>query len=307
MTGERGNRAVNVEPWPTPGLSAWMLPPWSSTSWRAMERPRPRPRACRVLDESSWVNRSKTLGKELDVDAQAAVRDDHLDVRADGLDAHPDPAVLRGELDGVREQVPEHLLETLGIAHDVAPRRILDELEAYALGVGRGGHRPDRRLHDGRDVHGPQVELELAGDDPRHVEQLVDDLVLRGGVPDDGVDGAGRLVGRELAALEQVGPADDGGQRRPQLVRQGGQELVLHPVGGLGRRARFLRLPVEVRVVHGDRRVGREAGDQALVTLVEERGIGMPEEEAAQQLVRARAHRRREVAPRGQLAGRHPA
>ena len=65
--------------------------------------------------------------------------------------------------------------------------------------------------------------------------------VLRGGVPDDGVHGAGRLVGRELAAVEQVGPADDGGQRRPQLVGQGRQELVLQAVRGLGRRARLLR------------------------------------------------------------------
>ncbi len=81
------------------------------------------------------------------------------------------------------------------------------------------------------------------------------------------------LVGSELAALEQVGPPDDRGQRRPQLVRQGRQELVLHAAGRLGRRARLLRLPVEVRVVDGDGRVGREAGDQALVTLMENPGV----------------------------------
>ena len=112
-----------------------------------------------------------------------------LDVRADGLDAHPNPAVLRRELHGVGQQVPEHLLKALGIAHDGGPRRVLDELEENALGVGRGRHRPDRRLDDGADLHGLEIELELARDDPRHVEQLVDDLVLRAGVPDDRVDG----------------------------------------------------------------------------------------------------------------------
>src|SRR6185503_3077759 len=76
-------------------------------------------------------------------------------------------------------------------------------------------------------------------------------------------------------------------------------------VRGLGQGARRLRLPVELRVVHGDRRVGREAGDQALVALVEEPGVGMSEEEPAEELAGVRAHRRREIAARGPTAGRH--
>ena len=158
------------------------------------------------------------------------------------------------------------------------------------LAFGRRGHRPDRRLHDGRDVDGPQIELQLAGDDPRHVEQLVDDLVLRGGVPDDGVHGARGLVGRELAAVEQVGPAR---RWRSSGVRSSWESVArnssFRPFAASASRARLLRLPVEVRVVHGDGRVGREAGDQPLVTLVEEPGIGMSEEEA-----RRGARRRRE-------------
>jgi hypothetical protein len=102
--------------------------------------------------------------------------------------------------------------------------------------------------------------------------------------------GAGHLRGSELAALEQVGPADDRGQGRAKLVRQGGQELVLHTVCRLGRGARLLRLPIEARAIHGDGRMGREADDQALVTLVENPGIGMPEEEAAQYVAGGRAH-----------------
>ena len=186
------------------------------------------------------------------------------------------------------------------------PGRVLDELEENALGVGRGRHRPDRRFDDGADLHGLEIELKLARDDPRHVEQLVDDLVLRAGVPNDRVDGGSDLVGSELTALEQVGPPDDRGQWRPQLVRQRGQELVLHPAGRLGHRARLLRLAVEVRVVDGNGRVGREAGDQAFVALVEGPRVRMSEEEAAQQVADAGAHGRREIAPCGQKAGRHP-
>ena len=155
------------------------------------------------------------------------------------------------------------------------------------------------------DLHGLEAELELAGDDPRHVEELVDDLVLRVGIPDDRLDGGGDLRVIELAALEQVSPPDDRGQWRPQLVRQGGQELVLHPPRRLGHPARLLRLLVEVRVVDGDGRVGREAGDEALVARVEDAGVRMPEEEAAQEVAGPGAHGRGEVAPRRREAGGH--
>ena len=51
------------------------------------------------------------------------------------------------------------------------------------------------------------------------------------------LDGGGRLEHVGLAGAgpaEQVGPAQDGAQRRAQLVRQGGQELVLHAAGLFG-------------------------------------------------------------------------
>ena len=39
------------------------------------------------------------------------------------------------------------------------------------------------------------------------------------------------LLGRQLAAAQQVHPADDGIERRAQLVRQRGEELVLQSIG----------------------------------------------------------------------------
>ena len=47
---------------------------------------------------------------------------------------------------------------------------------------------------------------------------------------------AGSLV--EPPAAQHVRPAEDGGQRRAQLVRDGGEELVLEAVGALGLGAR---------------------------------------------------------------------
>src|SRR2546430_1733210 len=52
------------------------------------------------------------------LDPLTGVAHGDLDVRVDALEAELDAPVPRGELDGVREQVPEDLLETLRIAGD---------------------------------------------------------------------------------------------------------------------------------------------------------------------------------------------
>ena len=47
----------------------------------------------------------------------------------------------------------------------------------------------------------------------------------------------------EAAPAQQVRPAHDRGERRAQLVGEGGEELVLDAAGRLRLRARLLRLP----------------------------------------------------------------
>jgi len=54
----------------------------------------------------------------VDRDAPAAVADDDLDVRPDTLELDLDTPVLRGELDGVVQQVPDNLLKAPGVAAD---------------------------------------------------------------------------------------------------------------------------------------------------------------------------------------------
>ena len=88
-------------------------------------------------------------------------------------------AALRRELDRVRQQVPDDLLQPVGVAGDERRRAGRARLEADALGVGGGPHRLDRRLDHGRELDRLHVEPQLAGDDPRHVEQVLDELRLR--------------------------------------------------------------------------------------------------------------------------------
>src|SRR3990172_1345626 len=132
------------------------------------------PRARRVPLSEAFEDE----GKELGVDAETGVDNCDLDGGIDGLDVHPNPAMLRRELDGVGEEVPDYLLHSLWISHYLATRGVLDELESYVLGVSRRRYRPNRRLHYRPDPHRPQIELKLPGDDPRYVQELFDNLAL---------------------------------------------------------------------------------------------------------------------------------
>ena len=74
-------------------------------------------------------------------------------------------AVTGREADGIRDQIPDHLLETVGIPKNRSGRRLQQHLQPNAFGF-RG--RPDRRngLLDGHpQVDRPDVEPHFAGDD----------------------------------------------------------------------------------------------------------------------------------------------
>ena len=121
----------------------------------------------------------------------------------------------------------------------------------------------------------------------------------------------------ELAA-QDVHPAGDGAQRRAQLVRQRGQELVLHEAGLLGRQAGgalafqqlvalvrgIQRRGVQARVVDGDGGLGGDAFGETLAALGEDADIRVPEEQPAEHVARAADDRHRQVAAHRQVACR---
>src|SRR5436853_440003 len=55
-------------------------------------------------------------GQCLGPNALTVVGDRDLDVRVDPFEHHLHPATLGSELDGVREEVPHHLLQPFGVA-----------------------------------------------------------------------------------------------------------------------------------------------------------------------------------------------
>ena len=143
-----------------------------------------------------------------------------------------------------------------------------------------GWTRGDGVVDDQRQFHRLHVQPNLAGHDPRDVEHVLDDLRQPGRVAFERLEAArGLLAGQDVAA-QQPRVADDGVQRRAQLVREHGEKLVLHPVGGL-------RLRVEPGVFQRHRRPGGDAERQPLVLLGEDAGLRMAEEQPAQHIARA--------------------
>ena len=102
------------------------------------------------------------------------------------------------------------------------------------LASAAGRKRLDRRFDQAVERQRLQVDAQLAGDDAGHVEHVFDQLRLRPGVPVDHFEAALRPRRVDLPVPQHRGPAEDGVERRAQLVRQGGEELVLQPARRLG-------------------------------------------------------------------------
>ena len=200
-----GSSIRKVAPFPGPSLSAKIRPPWSSTRCRVIARPRPSPPRSRLMPASACRKRSKTCGRNSGRNAGPGIADRDLDVRIDPLEAHLDPAVPRRELDGIRQHVPQHLLEPLGIARHRRGAGIDDRDEPDALGIGRRPHRFHRVLDHRRQLHRLHVQAELARDDARDVEHILDDLGQRRDVPRHRVQGAGRASRRSAGPIAASG------------------------------------------------------------------------------------------------------
>ena len=106
------------------------------------------------------------------------------------------------------------------------------------------------------------------------------------------------LSPRQDAAAQQPRVADDRVERRAQLVREHGEELVLHAV-------RRLRVRVQPGVLQRDRGPRGHAQRQPLVLLGEHADLRMAEEQAAEHIARDALHRHRQIAAHRQVAWRH--
>ena len=148
------------------------------------------------------------------------------------LGAEHDHAAV-GELQRVAEQVDEHLLDAQRVAAQARRQRRVDRgIDADRLVLaqrrGQAQHARGERRQVQRQVG---LDLQPAGFEARQVEQVVDDAQHQLRRLLDVLEvvalGGGRLLG-----ARQAGEADDGMERRAQLVADAGDELVARTQAG---------------------------------------------------------------------------
>ena len=146
-----GSLTLNVAPLPSPSLDASTEPPCISTMCRTIDEAEPEPaglaRGARLPPGGTARTRAgrNSAGMPMPVSLTTIST-----CEFDALQPHLDAALLRRELDRVRQQVPDHLLQSIRVARDRADARIDDGLDAHALRVGRRLHRRDRVVDDQR-------------------------------------------------------------------------------------------------------------------------------------------------------------
>ena len=103
-------------------------------------------------------------------DALAGIDDGHLDVGiADAAYGRRHTTSRAGELDGVREEIPEHLLESRRIGAD-HPRVWIDVyVQGDPLSIRRGPHALDRLSQYRVDGYGPGLQPDLSARNSRNV------------------------------------------------------------------------------------------------------------------------------------------
>ncbi len=182
--------------------------------------------------------------KKIRSNSLPVVADGDLGVGVDPLQHHGHTTTSRSELDGVGEQIPDHLLKTIGVTGNRRRPRIENRLQTNVLGVGRRLYDVDGRPDDAREIDGTHLEPHLARCDTGYVEQIVYQLSLSLGRPLDRLHGEADLLVVQVAPPQDFRPRHDRRQGGPQLVRHRREEGVLRPVGFFELFTRFLRRAV---------------------------------------------------------------
>src|SRR5262249_44462990 len=99
-------------------------------------------------------------------DADAGIADAELNLRVDALDFNPDESILRRESNGIGKQIPDDLLQSLGIAENGSGPRIENGLKADLLCQCGRLHCFDGGGYDGSQVDNLEFNTQPSGNDP---------------------------------------------------------------------------------------------------------------------------------------------
>ena len=160
-------------------------------------------------------------------DARAIVGDRDFDLTLGAAKRDRNVAALRRELDGIGEQIPDHLLNPRRIPRD-RPGRFQRGLDDDPFRLGFLPQRLDGIPDDRLDVDALDIELQLAGDDPADIHQIGNQLRLQPRIARHDAETAienGRIV---AASHHELRPRQNRVQRRSQLVGDHRHKVVFH-------------------------------------------------------------------------------
>src|SRR5687768_3531593 len=120
----------------------------------------------------------ENMRQEIFTDSHARIAHDDLHVRIDALQHDLYATAFRRELHRVSQQVPDNLLQPIGVAGNWTSCRIQYRLQPNTLGVSRWPNRIDRSVDNGNQIDRPHVESQLSGNDARHVKEVRNELGL---------------------------------------------------------------------------------------------------------------------------------
>src|SRR5439155_1621453 len=170
------------------------------------------------------------MRQQLRLDACALIGHGNARERPGALQPDPDTRARRTELDGIGEEVPDDLLQPIGFGKERTSSRIEGGVQLDILRVRHALDRLDGRLDDGQRIDLSAFNPQLARDDARDVEEILDQLRKEFRVPLDHLKpscGADRILESDP---QHAGPSEHRRERRAQLVRDHRQEMVLRLV-----------------------------------------------------------------------------
>src|SRR5262249_42660763 len=140
----------------------------------------------------------------------------------------------RGELNRIRKQVPDDLLQPGGVTDDDLRSRDVTRAQLDAFGLRQRAHHIEGVGEYGVDVQRARFQPQLAANNASGVEQIFDQSQLRPGVALDDVAGLFQLLQVMWVLAQQAVVTEDRVQGRAQFVRDNGEEFILAAVRGLG-------------------------------------------------------------------------
>ena len=96
-------------------------------------------------------------------------------------------------------------MESIRIAGHRPRARVEHALQPYSLRLRCRAHRVESGIDDGGEIDRADIQTHLPRDDPRHIEEVVDQLHLRVGVAIDGLERSGRRGFVELPGSLKIG------------------------------------------------------------------------------------------------------